>query len=131
MTAPEARLTRRGLLGVFAATAVVAAPTYANAFGFLRGAGDIRRIMLTVTIQAGTSLVFAAIGEIFTERAGILNLGLEGVMIMGAVRRSHDCGRSGWFLLIPFYNLWLFFEPGQAGDNRYGPDPRKTVVTQP
>jgi uncharacterized protein YcbK (DUF882 family) len=44
MTAPEARLTRRGLLGVFAATAVVAAPTYANAFGFLRGAGDIRRI---------------------------------------------------------------------------------------
>lgn len=44
MTAAETRLTRRGLLGVFAATAVVAAPTYANAFGFLRGAGDIRRI---------------------------------------------------------------------------------------
>ncbi|MBN1657278.1 MAG: ABC transporter permease [Anaerolineae bacterium] len=41
--------------------------------------------ILTVTIQAGTSLVFASIGEIFTERAGILNLGLEGVMIMGAV----------------------------------------------
>jgi uncharacterized membrane protein YhaH (DUF805 family) len=43
---------------------------------------------------------------------------------MGAVRRSHDCGRSGWFLLIPFYNLWLFFEPGQLGANRYGDDPR-------
>lgn len=41
--------------------------------------------ILTVTIQAGTSLVFAATGEIFTERAGILNLGLEGIMIMGAV----------------------------------------------
>lgn len=39
-------ITRRGLLGVFAATAVVAAPTYSNAFGLLRGAGDIRRIRM-------------------------------------------------------------------------------------
>ncbi|RVT84418.1 DUF882 domain-containing protein [Rhodobacteraceae bacterium CCMM004] len=38
--------TRRALLGAFAATAVVAAPTYSNAFGFLRGAGDIRRIKM-------------------------------------------------------------------------------------
>jgi ABC-type uncharacterized transport system permease subunit len=41
--------------------------------------------MLTVAIQAGTSLVFATLGEILTERSGILNLGLEGIMIMGAV----------------------------------------------
>lgn len=39
-------ITRRGLLGVFAATAVVAAPTYSNAFGLLKGAGDIRRIRM-------------------------------------------------------------------------------------
>lgn len=39
-------LTRRGLLGAFAATAVAAAPTYSNAAGFLRGAGDIRRIAM-------------------------------------------------------------------------------------
>ena len=39
-------LTRRSLLGVFAATAVVAAPTCSNAFGLLRGAGDIRRIRM-------------------------------------------------------------------------------------
>lgn len=38
--------TRRGVLGIFAATTVVAAPTYSNAFGFLRGAGDIRRISM-------------------------------------------------------------------------------------
>ncbi|MFC6498284.1 YcbK family protein [Gemmobacter lanyuensis] len=38
--------TRRGILGAFAATAVVAAPTYSNAFGLLRGAGDIRRIRM-------------------------------------------------------------------------------------
>ncbi|MFT4784513.1 MAG: hypothetical protein ACI9IV_002259 [Paracoccaceae bacterium] len=39
-------VTRRGLLGVFAATAVCAAPTFANAFGLVRGAGDIRRIRM-------------------------------------------------------------------------------------
>lgn len=39
-----AGLSRRALLGAFAAAPVVAAPTYANAFGFLRGAGDIRRL---------------------------------------------------------------------------------------
>mgnify|MGYP006276470627 CR=1 len=39
-------LTRRGVLRAFAATTVAAAPVCANAFGFLRGAGDIRRIRM-------------------------------------------------------------------------------------
>lgn len=38
--------TRRGILRAFAATTLVAAPTYANAAGFLRGSGDIRRIRM-------------------------------------------------------------------------------------
>lgn len=41
------RFTRRGILGAFAATAITAAPTFANAAGFLRGAGDIRRIRMS------------------------------------------------------------------------------------
>ena len=55
---------------------------------------------------------------------GLIGMAAWGVMIMGAVRRSHDCGRSGWFLLIPFYSLWLFFESGERGANRFGDDPR-------
>ena len=39
-------MTRRGVLRAFAATTLVAAPTYANAAGFLRGAGDIRRLRM-------------------------------------------------------------------------------------
>lgn len=39
-------MTRRGVLAAFAATTVAAAPTFANAAGFLRGAGDIRRIKM-------------------------------------------------------------------------------------
>lgn len=39
-------VTRRAILGAFAASALVAAPTFSNAAGFLRGAGDIRRIRM-------------------------------------------------------------------------------------
>lgn len=39
-------ISRRGILGAFAATTVAAAPVMANAFGFLRGAGDVRRIRM-------------------------------------------------------------------------------------
>ena len=38
--------SRRGLLGVFAATTVAAAPVMANAFGVVRGAGDYRRVRM-------------------------------------------------------------------------------------
>ena len=46
---------------------------------------DLVSSILTIALRAGTSLVIATIGEIFTERAGILNLGLEGIMMMGAM----------------------------------------------
>lgn len=36
-------------------------------------------------IAAGTSILLAALGEIITERVGVLNLGLEGIMLIGAV----------------------------------------------
>ncbi|QYX55321.1 DUF882 domain-containing protein [Roseovarius sp. SCSIO 43702] len=39
-------VTRRALLGAFAATTLTAAPTFSNAAGFLRGAGDIRRLKM-------------------------------------------------------------------------------------
>ena len=39
-------ISRRGLLGVFAATLVTAAPTCSSAFSFLRGAGDVRRVRM-------------------------------------------------------------------------------------
>lgn len=41
--------------------------------------------LLAVTLGAGTSLLYATLGEIYTERAGILNLGVEGMMMMGAL----------------------------------------------
>ncbi|MBT4289327.1 MAG: ABC transporter permease [Deltaproteobacteria bacterium] len=50
---------------------------------------------LTLTIGAilfsATSLIYATIGEILTERSGILNLGLEGLMMMGALSGFAVC----------------------------------------
>ena len=39
-------ITRRALLGAFAATTITAAPTFSKAAGFLRGSGDIRRLRM-------------------------------------------------------------------------------------
>ena len=39
-----------------------------------------------------------------------------------AVKRMHDVDKSGWFLLIPVYNLILVLMPGTEGPNRFGPE---------
>ena len=36
--------------------------------------------------------------------------------IAGAVRRMHDVGKSGWFVLIPIYNLILLVTPSKPSD---------------
>ncbi|MCX7709350.1 MAG: ABC transporter permease [Clostridia bacterium] len=42
-------------------------------------------LFLTAAVKAGTPLLFATLGESITERSGNLNLGVEGMMLMGAV----------------------------------------------
>src|SRR6266436_2642681 len=51
--------------------------------------GLLEAIILSV-LAASTPLLLAAAGELVAERAGVLNLGLEGMMIMGAA-----CGFAG------------------------------------
>ena len=41
--------------------------------------------ILIATMRAGTPLLFAALGELIAEKAGVLNLGIEGMMLAGAV----------------------------------------------
>jgi uncharacterized protein YcbK (DUF882 family) len=67
-------LTRRALLRAFAVTTVVAAPTYANAFGFLRGAGDIRKISI-YSSRSGETLesVYWIEGEYIPEAMNEVN----------------------------------------------------------
>ncbi len=52
-------------------------------------------------IPAGTPYLYATLGEIYAERSGILNLGVEGMMIMGAV--------TGFGVTLSTGNPWLGF----------------------
>ena len=56
-------------------------------------------IILHAGVASGTVLLFATIGEIFAERSGILNLGVEGMMLIGAM--------SGYSVAISTGNPWL------------------------
>jgi len=42
------------------------------------------------------------------------------------IRRMHDVGESGWFCLIPIYNIILCFTDSQSGPNKYGPNPKES-----
>jgi uncharacterized membrane protein YhaH (DUF805 family) len=44
------------------------------------------------------------------------------------VRRMHDVNKSGWYVLIPIYNLILACENGTDGPNDYGSDPKRSEL---
>lgn len=46
---------------------------------------EILLALLAATVQAGTPILYATLGEILTEKGGILNLGVEGMMLVGAL----------------------------------------------
>lgn len=45
------------------------------------------------------------------------------------VRRMHDVGKSGWFIIVPFYNLYLACTEGDQLDNQYGRNPKAEEET--
>jgi general nucleoside transport system permease protein len=65
--------------------------------------GNIAISVIMSAIVYGTPLVFAGIGELFAERSGVLNLGVEGMMLMGAVTAfwtSQRMGGPAWLVLL-------------------------------
>lgn len=60
---------------------------------------DILIAILATAITAGTPILYAALGEILAERSGILNLGVEGMMLVGAV--------SGFIAAFKTNNPWM------------------------
>jgi len=50
--------------------------------------GTILIKVLAGAIQSGTILLLPTLGEVLTERSGVLNLGLEGLMLIGAFSGS-------------------------------------------
>lgn len=55
--------------------------------------------ILTATWRMATPILYAAVGEVFTERAGVLNIGLEGIMLIGAFAGYSAAYESGSLIL--------------------------------
>lgn len=51
---------------------------------------------LAASVRVATPLLFAAIGETITERAGVINLGLEGAMLAGALASALGASGGAW-----------------------------------
>ena len=56
-----------------------------------------------------------------------LQIGLFLPSIAVGIRRIHDHGLSGWYCIIPIYNIILFATEGKAVPNMYGPVPTNTL----
>ena len=60
---------------------------------------DLFVAIIAGTIIAATPLVFAALGELIVEKSGVLNLGIEGMMLVGAAVGAL-CALSGYPLIV-------------------------------
>ena len=58
-------------------------------------------LLIASLIIASTPIMLAAIGELVVERAGVLNLGVEGMMIFGAI--------TGFIATIETGSPWIGF----------------------
>ncbi|KZX98613.1 MULTISPECIES: YcbK family protein [unclassified Sulfitobacter] len=108
-------MTRRALLGAFAATTLTAAPTFGNAAGFLRGAGDIRRVrMYSGRTGERIDMIYWIEGQYIADAVkeinyfmrdwrtdGIANIDLRTVDIMAAAHNLLDVSEP--YMLLSGY----------------------------
>lgn len=90
-------------------------------------------VLFNLIISILIGIIDYSIGT-FNEETGrgifgtIYSLGVLIPAIAVSIRRMHDVGKSGWFILIPIYNLILAVTDGDTGENQYGPDPKNPDV---
>jgi uncharacterized membrane protein YhaH (DUF805 family) len=90
----------------------------------------INVVIILVLEIAGFAMMKNALGTIILGVMGLYCLATLLPSIAVAIRRLHDTGRSGWWLLvcvIPLVSLVLLvfmFLDSQPGANEYGPNPK-------
>jgi uncharacterized membrane protein YhaH (DUF805 family) len=78
--------------------------------------------LFSILISVALTIVGTLIGTSWI--ANIYSLAVLLPSIAVGIRRMHDVGKSGWFILIPIYNIILACTDGEATTNEYGPDPK-------
>ena len=83
-------------------------------------------ILVLETLQAADTIGLDTLLDVSDSEGGIIHtlysISMLIPLIAVGVRRMHDTDRSGWFILVPFYNLYLSCCDGTVGDNRFGAD---------
>lgn len=70
------------------------------------------------------NFIFGLFGGFGSVIAGLFDVALAIPMIMMGIRRMHDVGKPGWWIVVPILNIVFAIQPGVPGDNEYGPDPK-------
>lgn len=104
--------------------------------GLLSAEGRIRRTaywtrwLIAFAINIGANIVSAV--EPSLGIIGIIASILVAIfMIIQGIKRMHDVDKSGWYILIPIYNLVLALTDGTPGPNSYGDDPKGRGKVEP
>ena len=96
--------------------------------------GRIRRTEygITLIIYAIITLVIRNSAEESTNAKYIFIFYIPALwfVLAQSIKRCQDLGKSGWWLFIPFYVLWLLFKEGELGNNQYGENPKALQNTK-
>lgn len=105
---------------------------FKNPFSFK---GRIRRTefglsyLIFLAVIYGGSIFFAAVEDVSLSFTGVVLAGYWLILAQG-VKRAHDMGHSGFYILIPFYVFALLFMEGDRRNNSYGPDPKVEALRE-
>lgn len=97
---------------------VDALKNYAN----FKGRTGRKAFWIFILINFGISIVLGMIGKAinFVLLSSIFQLAVLVPSLAIGARRMHDVGKSGWFILIPFYGLYLAIQKGEPNENTWG-----------
>jgi len=79
-------------------------------------------VLFSTIVSVGLTALDLVLGTGFLNSLYSLAVLIPSIAV--GIRRMHDVDKSGWFILIPIYNLILACTEGTKGDNEYGPDPK-------
>jgi len=100
-------------------------------FAVFNGRARRKEYWMFILFNTMFSIVFSLVDTLLIGNEITSNLYSLVVLVPSiavGIRRMHDVGKSGWFILIPIYNLILALREGDKGDNEYGKDPKVGTV---
>ncbi|MDR6764129.1 uncharacterized membrane protein YhaH (DUF805 family) [Flavobacterium sp. 2755] len=100
---------------------------YANFNGRARRREYWMFTLLSTLITYGILLILMLVLPNLAFISNVYSLAVLVPSLAVGVRRMHDIGKSGWFILIPIYNIVLLATEGEKGPNQYGADPKNQL----